>query len=372
MSRLNHTLAGALAFMAVATNALATGLDDTPAQLDGTIVSVRSNILAIRPNLRHILTRAEFNAQTEITSFEVTTIGALKPGLRVMVGGEYTPASGMQGRFIEVAEAPMGDLKRKFSGIQKEDDHSVIGGRLKSVVPFIVTDDAGTDFAVNVERLFGIFRSFAADRNSLMIGVRVHISGKRANDGVLMADSIQPDRDFAKVGAMFGTLLAVKGDRVTIRPRFTTDAIEAQFTPKATIQRQIAVDPDTIHVGDGVTFWGVQRNNPWDFPKSDDMRAIALLLGSGKYPPDSDPHAPHYYTGRIESLEPKVKLRTNEGKSILVWIPAQMVTARLVAQPRIALKRGDAGMFVLNRHADGRFDLSAVIVDAPPWVGYGE
>jgi hypothetical protein len=48
-----------------------------------------------------------------------------------------------------------------------------------------------------------------------------------------------------------------------------------------------------------------------------------------------------------------------------------MVIARLTALAERNLKVGGDSMFVLSRRADGSFDASTVIVDAPPWVGYG-
>jgi hypothetical protein len=48
-----------------------------------------------------------------------------------------------------------------------------------------------------------------------------------------------------------------------------------------------------------------------------------------------------------------------------------MVIARLTALAERDIKAGDDSMFVLSRRPDGSFDASTVIVDAPPWVGYG-
>jgi hypothetical protein len=339
--------------------------------INGTIVSIRGNILAVRPSLRPRLARVSFGEKTVIFAYERTTLSVLKPGMRVAVGGRYSKEEGLHARWIEAAEKPVGYLAQKSSGLQVEDGGWARGvGTLKSVQPFVFRDDAGKVFTAKLDDLRGVWHDFLTDRNGLLIGTRISAEGKLAPDGVLQAASITPDRNYAKAGTMFGEILAVRGETLEVRPRYTSDTLPITFGKNCILLRQISLDPDSIKIGDKVTFWGQQHNHPWDSPRSSDLLATALLVGKHRYPASEGQEGGVFLTGRVASIDP-VKLTLPNGRTINVIIPGQMPIARLDAIRPGDLKPGRQVMLVLSRRPDGRFQTSHVILDAAPYVGYG-
>ncbi|HEX8237654.1 MAG TPA: PQQ-binding-like beta-propeller repeat protein [Abditibacteriaceae bacterium] len=340
--------------------------------LQGTVVSLRGNILVIRPSLRPRQERVAFDERTEIVSNSRTDKSKLKPGQRISVAGSYDEKEGFSVRWIEYSEQPISYLQEKSQGLTIEPGQGWASGRgtLKSVEPFVFADDKGQEFTSPLDRLRGVWQLKVGDRNTLLIGTRVNIVGKAAPDGVIAAKTIQPERSISPTGTMFGRILSVKGRTLQIRPRYTSDTLKVTLTPNARLMRQITVEPESIKVGQAVTFWAEQRNRPTDRQPSTDLKALALLLGPLRYPAATGDDAPRYFSGKLQSLRP-VRLQLAKEGSVRVLPTAQMVIARLTALSQRGLKTGDDSMFVLSRRPDGSFDASTVIVDAPPWVGYG-
>jgi hypothetical protein len=71
-------------------------------------------------------------------------------------------------------------------------------------------------------------------------------------------------------------------------------------------------------------------------------------------------------------LEPTVQLKLANGKRINVTIPAQMPVVRLLTCGPADVKPGTEAMLVLTRNASGGFETKAIMLDASPWVGYGQ
>lgn len=342
--------------------------DDPHVEIFGTIVSLRSNILAIRPSLRPKMTRVSFGDKTDIIAAERASASVLKPGMRVAMGGSYSEQDGFSLRWAEAADKPMGRLKQKSVGIQnnKEQGFAFAMGTLKSVQPFVFVDDAGKEFTAKTDNLRGVWHDSVGDRNELLIGVRVFIVGKVAPDGVIQAESISPDKDYARAGTMFGTILSVKGDTIEVRPRYTEDTLPVVMPKTCTLLRQNDVDPDSIKVGDSMTFWGMpKRGTPQD------VLAIALMLGKNRYPASQGDAGGVFVTGKLAALEPSVKLTSADGKSYNIIIPAQMPVVRLEKITEGDLKPGAQVMLVLSRRPDGSFQTTTVVINASPWVGYG-
>ncbi len=345
---------------------------DTPkAQVYGTIVAIRGNILVVRPSLRPKLTRVSFGDKTVILAYERTTLSVLKPGMRVSIGGRYSEQEGLHAFWVEAAEKPIGYLAEKSNGLQRQNEWARGIGTIKSVQPFVFTDDAGKEYAVKIDNVNNVWHDFLTDRNGLLIGTRIRAEGAQSPDGVIQADSISPDRNLSRSGTMFGQILGVHGNTLEIRPRYTSDTLRVTFAPNCGLLQQRDIDTDSIKVGDKVTFWGEQRNHPWDMPKSDDLVANALLLGKYHYPAAEGQTGGVFLTGKIASLEPAVRLSLPTGNTINVIIPAQMPIARLEKISAGDLKPGRSAMLVLSRLPDGRFQASTVVLDASPYVGYG-
>ncbi len=342
---------------------------DEPTRIDGTIVSIRGDILVVRPSLRHKMTRLSFGANTTIMGFAQATPAILKPGARIMAVGPYSEQGGFHPRWIEAAEKPIGYLAAKSDGLKMDENgRARCIGTLKSVSPFVVVADNGKEMPGKLDRMRGVWRVYSEDRNALLIGVRIEAEGKVAPDGVIQAATISPDRNFAKAGAMFGKILAVQGGTVILQPRYTDDKLTVKMAEGCILQRQVTLDPDSVKTGDAITFWAQQR--PDDPTHAGDLKAIALLVGKERYPA-ADSANTVFATGKLLALEPDVKLQRTDGKIFKIIIPAQMPVVNLQTIPLAALKPGTEAMFVLSRNPNGGFKTSAIVLDASPWVGYG-
>ena len=336
------------------------------AEVDGMIVSVRGNIIQIRPGLRPKMIRASISDKTEITSVRQREISALKPGMQFTGGGRYSIKEGVSFFWLMGAEKKIGALNQPHVGLFKRGDFVSCGGKIISVSPFVFKDDAGKEFKGKLGDQSEIYEVYPSDRNSLLIGVRVNLIGKVSPDGVIQAQSISPNKDYSASGTMFGEIRAVDGDKVTIRPRYTKDDLVITLKQTTTLQEEEKLDPESFKIGDEVTFWGQKSK------LKNGLNALALLLGEGRYPDSNGENAPIYLTGNISSISPNVILSTPDGVNHSIQVPAQMPFARLKSIEKHQLKKGVQAMFVLERdpESDG-FITKAIIINASPWVGYG-
>ena len=349
-----------------------------PEEIIGTIVSVRGSILVVRPQNHPKLIRLAVGAKTEIAGDERVDQRALKPGLMVVLGGSYSAAQGFAPRFLEVGTQRIGWMARRTKGVEIDPkDHSAsCSATIKSVSPFVFTDELGKDHTASLSRVRGIWQSTPEDIGSLLIGQRIFALGVPSSDGVLTARSISPEHGFSRNGTMFGTVLETPqtiGGRMflSVRPRFTTDTLSVACRADGTWMRQINLDPDSVTVGQTVTVWGFEHNHPWDRPRTEAFEAIALFPGNARYPAAATGTSGGVFkTGRLTSLDP-VTLALPDGKDVPVVIPGQLIVARLETIAPTDLKAGDQTMLVLTRRPNGSFSTDTVIQDAPPFVGYG-
>jgi outer membrane protein assembly factor BamB len=348
---------------------------EPPAYVEGTVVSLRGNILVVRPTLRPKPTRVAFDNRTEILSYKRGDKTDLRPGMRVGINGGWSEKEGLSLSSVEYSRVPISYLQEKSEGltIQKEQGWFYGRGTLKSVIPFTFADDAGKEQTLDASKLRRVWRAEKGDRNTLLIGTRLDVVGTVAPDGVVSAKTIYPARTTSATGTMFARILSSKTARgvrtLQIRPRFTSDVLSVVLAPRARLMKQQAIAVESIKVGQALTFWGEQRLRPWDRKKSTDLKALALLLGPNRYPVSTEPYAPRYHSGILQSLNPpRLKIKTG---SIKVLPTAQMPIARLNTIGVADLRRGADAMLVLKRRNDGSFEASTVIIDAPPWVGYG-
>jgi len=344
--------------------------DDDMGHVSGTVVSIRGNILQMRPWLRPKMTRVSFGDNTEILARRTITKDFLKPGMRVYMRGFYNDKAGLFPFFVETAREPLGNLKDKAEGIKVDPGGFAEAlGTVKSVEPFVFTDDNGKEYAPSLQNTRRFWELYRGDRNVILIGTRLDAIGPVAPDGVIQATTIVPDRNYAAVGTMFGQIIGVKGRTLTIRPRYTQDNVEVILKDGCTLQREIEVDPDTIKVGDTVTFWGQRGQAPG---RQNEVQAIALLLGEGRYPAaTSGDQAAPFLTGKLTSLDP-VQLTMSNGQRLDIIVPAQMAIARLETLQERDLRPGAQALLVLERAEGDHFNAKHVIVDASPWVGYGQ
>jgi hypothetical protein len=343
-----------------------------PGHVEGTIVSIRAGLLIVKPSLRPKITRVAVIATTQVVGFEPSSIASLRKGMRIRANG-MVEGRKVSAKWIQFSEKPFGELGEKSVGVFQVPNRpwGHVGGTVESAIPLVVKDDAGTKFPVETTMDTSAFRIFRADKSNLLIGSRIYVDGSVAPDGVIQADRISPNTDYAASGSMFGKIIRVAGDNLILNPRFTPDQLIVHLGPTVLLQREIPIDPESIQVGRSVSFWGRYQDPGANGSKSNALLAIALLLGPGRYPQSEGLSGGSVVTGVIEQLEPSVILRAKGGQRIPIIVPAQLITARLVRALRSDLKPGLEGMFVLNPHENGTFETKQVILGASPWVGYG-
>jgi hypothetical protein len=327
--------------------------------LRGTIVSVRAGLLIVKPMLRPKLTRVAVVESTMITAVERTRAPLVKAGWHVGYVGQIMGADFRYG-FMAVAPTEIGLMK-----------DLPFGGVVKSAQPFIVTDRQGKDVRLQIGEGVEVERLYKAQKNSLLIGSMIDVFGQVQPDEVLQAQSIQPESAYAEQGTMFGRVEKLNGNRLTLIPRFTKDKVTVDLLPGAGVQRERRLDPDTIKVGTPVTVWGLYSGDPHPAKDRQGLLAIAMTLGSGAYPRSKAASGGAVVKGTIESLVPNVVVRTKEGKRIPIVVPAQLIISRLTRAGRSEVKPGAEAMFVLKPKPGGGFEASAVVLNASPWVGYG-
>jgi hypothetical protein len=352
--------------------ALLFGRVEEQGRVNGTVVSIRGNILQMRPRLRPKLTRVSFSNATEILAYRRVTKDFLQVGMRVSMGGIFSEKEGFSPFFIEAATEPLGRLKNKSEGVKPEPGGNGWAnalGTIKRLDSFVFTDDNGKEYTPKFDRMRGYWQLFRGDRNSLLIGTSLEAMGPIAPDGVIQASVIIPDPSHAASGTMFGQILAFDGKTLKVRPRYTQDTIEVQLTKNCTFQRELKIDPNSIKIGTSVTVWA-QRGKKND-GQENELHPLALLLGDGRYPAatSGDGAAP-FWTGRLTTLDP-VRLTLTDGTQLEVIVPAQLAIARLISIKPTDLKPGAQAMLVLERADGDHFTTTHLILDASPWVGYG-
>jgi hypothetical protein len=349
--------------------------EDQPIFFGGTIVSIRGNIVQYHPDLGARLARVIVGPDTVIAIRNKVKLDDLKPGMRIMTWGLGDPEKGdFRPSWTMVNKEAVGEFAEKFHGFKPNDyaNFGKAGGTLTSVKPFEITDDDGHKFTANPTSDGFFWEHGRGTRKDLLVGMKIDGDAVKMPDGVAKATSISYKARPGKAGAVFGTILAVNGEGIDIRPRFTEDTLHITFAPKANLQRQVALDPDSVRLGDHVSVWGkapVEERGPHT-----DLIAYAVLLGKKSYPRATDNSTEvedQTRTGVVMALHP-FTLKQDDGKSVTVAIPGQMPYSDLRPIKIKDLKPGAQVMVIGDFENEGSLKAAVLVLDAPPIVGLGD
>ena len=151
--------------------------DDEPAgaswfpQLTGTIVSVRADVLQVRPRFSSQLTRVLINADTKLQTMQFLPIKDLTEGMRIMAMGDKIAGKPLIANMIMAPTANDGFFGGETKGIQAGGyGNSVMwGGKIKTLQPLTVTDDAGADLPVLTAPNTPVMKTVQGPANNLRV-----------------------------------------------------------------------------------------------------------------------------------------------------------------------------------------------------------
>jgi hypothetical protein len=349
------------------------------------VVSVRADVLQVRPRYSTQLTRVLVDDKTEIHKGEMVAVEKLELGTMLFGIGDIEAKGGLTPRFLQVVEERTGFFAMKMRGPRGTGygRSAMFGGKVKSVKPLVLTDDDGKEMTLTLGPFVPILRQAKASRESLLVGQAIEAEGDKTTDGLLHAQQIDIQQfpgggPGGGGGAIFGQVVSVQGATVEVRPRFGDAAIQATLAENASVQRQITVDPDTVKVGDTLTVQGRLGEGSTSAPTS--MTASVLLLGKQSYPKASPGGFFAMFrgvgpsdltcTGRVASLNPFV-LTPESGGSVTVTIPGQVPVVDLRPATLAEVKPGDKILLVGAEGKEGGMVAKTLVLGASPIVGFG-
>jgi hypothetical protein len=227
-----------------------------------------------------------------------------------------------------------------------------------------VRDDAGTDFTA-VVKAHGARIVRAGSASDIMMGRKIEFSFDNANGGVYHATQINLNGAVGKTGIVFATVQKYNGNRLTVLPRFADKSIDVTLLRGARIQRQVSLDPDSIHIGQTITAWGTPAS-PGPFR---DLTAYALMPGISVCPFASSDSGSGERTisGAVTSMDPLVIGIKRGTKKLPVYITGQTPFMRVVDARASALHPGVPVMLLLDHKMQSKY----VMIDASPILAFG-
>jgi hypothetical protein len=379
------------------------------ARVEGVIVSVRADVLQVRPRYSTQLTRVLLDDKTEIRKGEMVGLDKIEAGTLLFGFGEVDEKGGLTPRFLQVVVERTGFFGGKLRGPRGTGygRSAMFGGTVKSVKPLTLTDDDGKEMTLTLGPFVPILRQGKTGREALLVGQSIGAEGKKTTDGLVHAEQIEiqqfpgggPGGDG---GAIFGKVVSVQGGTVEVRPRFGDATIQATLAENASLQRQVTVDPESVKIGDNLTVQGRLVEGSTSAPAR--VTASVLLLGKQSYPKASSGgffamvmgggRGDVTCTGTVASLNPFVlTLAAGSGpgeptrgptvgigsadgglpggSSVTVTIPGQVPVVELRPVTLAELKPGDRILLVGAEGKEGGMVAKTLVLGASPIVGFG-
>ena len=347
----------------------------------GKIVSVRADIIQIRPQFSTALTRIVVDNKTVIHTPRPLKLEDLKPGMRLVGFGDYLDDGGIKPSFLMVVEDPTGFFAQKMRGVKANGygRSAQFGGVVKTANPLVVTDDDGKDITPTMAASVPVMQFARAKQDALLVGQSLDATGDRTADGLLHAKTVDVNSsEGSSGGTLFGDVVAVRGETIEIRPRFGTATAQVTLGRGAKIQRQTTLAPDRVRLGDMLTVQGKRTGGTAAAPSA--LVAFVLLPGTQTYPKSAQNNffpgsadsndTQQTCTGHVLSLEPFI-LRLANGSAVTVTVPGQTPIADLHTAKPSDIKAGDKVMVIGTEGKDGGLEATVLVIGASPIVGFG-
>lgn len=352
---------------------------------EGVIVAVRADIVQIRPRFSDSLVRVVLDSATRINDTEFMTFDKLAQGWRVNVMGTLESANDFRPNFvmgIAPTERRTGFFEFPSHGIQRfgEGKFAGTGGIIKSMKPFVITDDDGKDITIKVGGPLMVMHPTQASKEKLLVGKAISVNGDRTSDGVIRARTINFN-PAPGGGTLFGRVQNQSGSQLRVVPIYVDEPIRVSPSEKAVIMRQITLDPDTVQVGDTITAQGNLTAGTAAAPET--MTASVLLIGKQEYPsvPSSAGAFPMFggggtpavklaWTGKVVSLAPLIIIGAND-RQVRVVVPGQTPYVDLKPTSLSDANPGERIMLFGKEGRDGGLSASIILFGAGPITGFG-
>ena len=357
-------------------------------RVSGVVVSIRGDIVQVRPRYSEKLVRVIVDDKTTFNAMEMLGQAKLKAGERVFGMGQMNDKGTVQVMMLMLQDgASIGtDNGRGVTsvGIGKA---AMVNARVGTVKPLTLVDANGKTLPVTPGGFMPVMKMGKTDRAKMLVGSNITASGERTIDKLLHAKqvSLQPGGGMfgpgggAGEGSLFGKVVAVKGGKLEITPRFEDESVTVTLASDCAIVRQIALDPDTIQPGDVLTAQGKRTGGTYDAPTN--LTVSVFLSGKQRYPRVSggggfaamlggDAKPGMTLTGKVVTLSPFVML-DDAGHSVTVAIPGQTPYVDLKAATLGDIKPTDKVVLIGKEGKDGGLVVSKIVIGASPIVGFG-
>lgn len=369
------------------------GGGDPEHSAQGVIVSIRGDVLQIRPGASPKLERVLIDSGTVFTTMQMTGLDKIKPGTRVGGMGEMDDKGRVKVQMLMAGDEggqPFGSGGRGIQsmGIGRQ---AQVNGTVKSVKPLVLVDGEGNPLPITFGEFTPVMASLTVHRDRLLVGTMISAEGERTVDRLLRAASVRIIGGFApggpggpgagipgmNGGATFGTVISVKKAQLKIQARFAEEPSTVLLTAGTLVQRQVTLDPDGIKAGDRITCQGRRSGGTYEAPTS--MVAAVVMPGKQRYPRvggggmmpmmrgGSGPGMT--LTGRVVSLLPFV-VRRDDGREVTIVLPGQTPYVDLRPAMAADLKPG-AKIVAITEGGGGGATATRILIGASPIAGFG-
>jgi hypothetical protein len=345
-------------------------------RVTGVIVSIRGDILQIRPRYNTKLTRALLDNRSQIRKPIMRDISVIKLGDRVMAVGDYQSVTLETARMLMLVSDSDGWFGHKTPGVSGVGygKTAMACGEVKSLSPLVLVGLEGKEMTITVPPHVPVLQQEPSRKEALRVGQTVQIRGTKSSDELVHIETLEIQEAPGGSGTLFGVVTAVHGPMLEVRPRFSEDTVQISVTDSTRIQRQTTLDVRSVKVGDTLTAQGILTTD-------NAGRLIAALLfpGAQSYPYTRPEGMSALFrggadvtalrTGEVTALFP-LTLKLKDGSTARIVVPGQVPLVDLHPAARADIHIGDKIM-VTGPEKEGALQAETLLLGASPIVGFG-